>query len=242
MLNAIYSSKLYKASKRKDAIAAAFDASASSELVSQLATYLDESYQPLATGVQKSNSDSKSSDQTADSSPKSDKGGAGVEDDGPNYSIPKSLHADLGPDFNVEENLYTIDDDDESIPEAGSDAESSKPEPKEAPKSEPVEESTSIHACTDILDEVGVIKGSLNGAEDTAGVNRVYVKDGELWIYYNDNVNLNSIMTNVIEFLNASGRTYLEFNRLARSDNAIVFVINSVQENIKPISAVEGAE
>lgn len=83
---------------------------------------------------------------------------------------------------------------------------------------------------TDVTDnmslEVKGIKGTLNSIESTCGVSRVSVKDDkEVWIHYNDNVNLNDVMVDVIEYMNKYGYTYLEFNRLARSENAVVFVI-----------------
>lgn len=83
---------------------------------------------------------------------------------------------------------------------------------------------------TDVTDnmslEVKDIKGTLNSIDSTCGVSRVSVKDDkEVWIHYNDNVNLNDVMVDVIEYMNKYGYTYLEFNRLARSENAVVFVI-----------------
>lgn len=114
-----------------------------------------------------------------------------------------------------------------------------QPEPvnNEPSSSEEVESSQAVKASsgtllptidvTDHLDlEVESIKGTLNAKDDTSGVSRVGVKDDkEVWVYYNDNVNLNDVMVPVIEQMNASGYTYLEFNRLARSDNAVVFVV-----------------
>lgn len=76
------------------------------------------------------------------------------------------------------------------------------------------------------------IKGTLNFRKETQGVSRVLIKDSELWIYYNDSINLNNVMGNVIESLNAANYYYLQFNRLARSDNAIVFEINFNTSNI----------
>ena len=70
------------------------------------------------------------------------------------------------------------------------------------------------------------VKGTLNARQDTAGVNRVQIKNDELWIYYNDDINLNNVMANVIGLLSISGYKYFEFNRLARTDNAIVFTIS----------------
>lgn len=116
---------------------------------------------------------------------------------------------------------------------------SNQPEPvnNEPSSSEEVESSQVVKASsgtplptTDVTDnldlEVESIKGTLNAKDNTSGVSRVGVKDDkEVWIYYNDSVNLNDVMVPVIEQMNASGYTYLEFNRLARSDNAVVFVV-----------------
>ena len=70
-----------------------------------------------------------------------------------------------------------------------------------------------------------VLKGDLNISDSTAGVTRIQIKENELWIYYNDTVNLNDIMEAVIDKLIACTYSYLEFNRLARKNNAIVFDI-----------------
>ena len=46
-------------------------------------------------------------------------------------------------------------------------------------------------------------------------------------------------MVDVIEVLNGTVYTYLSFSRLARSNNAIVFDINSVEEPVKPVQEIE---
>ena len=46
-------------------------------------------------------------------------------------------------------------------------------------------------------------------------------------------------MVNVIEVINGAGYTYLTFSRLARSNNAIVFDINLVAEQVKSIKEIE---
>ena len=97
-------------------------------------------------------------------------------------------------------------------------------------------------ATEDIAAKSETIKGTLNSREDTKGVNRLQVKDDELWIYFNDDENLNDKMISVIETLNSVGYTCLAFSRLARSNNAIVFDINYVTvEPIKTVVEVEGA-
>ena len=70
------------------------------------------------------------------------------------------------------------------------------------------------------------IKTALNNSTETKGVNRTSIKDDELWIYYDDSINLNKVMADAIETIYTFGYG-LEFNRLARSDNAIVFLIET---------------
>ena len=134
--------------------------------------------------------------------------------------------------------------------------EENKPEP--LMNAEPKEGNHSIESCssveassgtsltrTDVTDnmdlEVKDIKGILNSREDTCGVSRVQETQKEVWIYYNDSVNLNDMMVPVIEELNRPGYTYLTFNRLARSENAIVFIVlyNDTYRDKKPQSFSE---
>lgn len=241
MINAIYASKLYRASKRKDKIQAAFLNHSNSELVTQLRSYLDEPYQEYTVPQKQelpedADADAAVADDIGEGGePKESgapsKGHSAPHHSGGGFSIPDTFDAGLDEDFNPADNLVTVDDED--ISEITEDT--SEPE-------EPVEESENVYGSTDITEKVDVIKGTLNGQADTSGVTRIHIKDNEMWIYYNDEVNLNNIMTNVIEYMNAAGYTDLEFNRLARSDNAIVFVINSVDEDIKPADKVEGVK
>ena len=125
----------------------------------------------------------------------------------------------------------------DSEPVKQSEPVNNEPSSSEKVSSEEVESSQAVKASsgtplptTDVTDhldlEVESIKSTLNAKDNTSGVSRVGVKDNkEVWVYYNDNVNLNDVMVPVIEQMNASGYTYLEFNRLARSDNAVVFVV-----------------
>ena len=57
--------------------------------------------------------------------------------------------------------------------------------------------------------------------------------------YYDDKINLNNVMGPVLELLNAASYTYLQFNRLARTDNAIVFQVELMSStNMLPSNEV----
>lgn len=97
-----------------------------------------------------------------------------------------------------------------------------------------------IDVTDDMRNQVESIKGTLNSQQLTCGVTRVAVKDDEVWCYYNDSVNLNEVMVEAIDLVSKAGYSYLEFNRLARSDNAIVFVIikNDTARTLAPEQGV----
>lgn len=87
------------------------------------------------------------------------------------------------------------------------------------------------------------LKGTMNAVSDTCGVQRVKIDEDkkELWVYYNDDINLNDIMTPLIELLESSSYNYLIFNRLARSGNAVVFEISSTKvDTLESLKSVEG--
>lgn len=203
---AIYASKVFQCSKRQTEIRNKIESSGNIELLQQLIGDLDEEFQTVNTVAPELNDqkDTKESDsnQTDDS----------AETNEPTKSPSVGQPVSFTPSSETEE------------PDDNSESEEPDQEPDQDPEDkiqEPVEESTKIHVIP--LDE---IKGTLNHVADTAGVSRIEMKDHELWIFYNDEVNLNNIMTEVIELLNNTGYTYLSFNRLARSNNAIVFEIS----------------
>ena len=199
---AIYASKVFQCSKRQTEIRNKIESSGNIELLQQLIGDLDEEFQTVNTVAPELNDqkDTKEldSNQTDDS----------VETNEPTKSPSVGQPVSFTPSSEKEE------------PDDNSEGEVSDQESEDKVQ-EPVEESTKIHVIP--LDE---IKGTLNHVADTAGVSRIEMKDHELWIFYNDEVNLNNIMTEVIELLNNTGYTYLSFNRLARSNNAIVFEIS----------------
>ena len=127
----------------------------------------------------------------------------------------------------------------------GEDTEPAEPKASVQAKGKSIVADTIVNPFVDLYASlVGIaneIKGTLNVRQDTAGVNRVQIKNDELWIYYNDDINLNNVMANVISVLNAANYQYFEFNRLARTDNAIVFAI-SLENTACSVQAVVSNE
>lgn len=229
-MNAIFACKLYKSSTRKQKIQAALKNPVNAELVKQLSECLDDEYKPLTKlndGVIKNVSDtnpvseSNSNGSSTSSHPRSSSGLGGLSsalsglDDNP--SISEKYGDDLDAEGNEAFDDTQIDNDDVS--------------------SSTAVKGTSIQADTTLTKPLvenqvslsglaGELKGTLNARNTTAGVNRVSVKSNEIWIHYNDDINLNNVMTAVIDTLNSANYHILIFNRLARTDNAIVFTVN----------------
>lgn len=234
-LKRIYASKLYVTSTRKDSIRAAIQDPINAELVQQLSEYLDDD--ALVELKYAENEAKKAEEAEADNSETvvpSDNAGGSAGGGG------SFTHSDFSGD---------------AISDFGEDELADFDMPDEGGEEEPVadiEESTKVNGkkitatsiiwttVEDVVSECDTIQGTLNAREDTCGANRLQVKDNELWIYYNDDVNLNDKMIDVIEVLNSTGYTYLAFSRLARSNNAIVFDITlNTQEDIKSQKEVE---
>lgn len=222
MLNAICASKLYRASTRKDKILAAFQDPINTELVGQLAKALDEEYQTPEYLVKESDHEEPGVQEvgTAPSEP------ADSEPD--NVPAPAPHHSSPSGPPPSSDGPSDESDIDTSEPSGGDEPTSAEPdliEESTSANGKPVTASRARNMFRDMKQVSDQVKGMLNMNQTTSGVSRILCKENELWIYYNDDVNLNNVMAEVIELLNISGYPYLEFNRLARSDNAIVFQI-----------------
>lgn len=260
-MEAIFSSKLYKASRRKDKIASAIASPINVELVQQLRDYLGDEEteeqiveQPLDV---KPESDVPAEDEetfseasgiSAPVSRTSSTPAAPEVSEESDSTVPDEVAHVADPEPEVTE---VVDAPAQDTSDVSDDQKFHTPRRKEKEDEDSVEESTSINAATTLYQppveasccdkvrvDVAAIKGTLNVRDDTKGVSRIFVKDKELWIYYQDKINLNSVMEPVIEVLNGTGFTNLEFNRLARTENAIVFEISCVYEDVKPVVEV----
>lgn len=232
MVSAIFASKLYQASSRKDRIHSAYMNPLNAELVQQIDSYVSPKYQKLLEPKEQEPADSQNLDtaNTGEDTSRSSSGSSYSGGGGSSFSgggVPGMI-TDEPADSSVDD----IETEDVDVEPSGEES----LEPQEDAS---VEQSTVIaSSCTekDAALEVDTIKGSLNVKDETSGVTRVRVKDKELWIYYQDSINLNSVMPDVIDTMNALGYTYLEFSRLARTDNAIVF---DIYESMQPIQPLE---
>lgn len=226
-MNSIFASKLYICSSRQDKIKAALTNPINAELVSQIADYLDD--EELRKLADKNNKKEESAN--------TDKEDKKKDSEEPDFKD-ESVHFTPNPK-SFPSSERDMEEKEESDIE---DKEAEETEDKEA-KEGTVESNTYINPSSicinNISGDVNSIKGILNMNDDTKGVTRVNIKNDEMWIYYEDSINLNNIMTSVIELLNASNYFYLEFNRLARSDNAIVFQI-SMEDTNSDMKPMEG--
>lgn len=250
-MKSIYASKLYMTSNRKDRIHAALIAPGNLALVQQLADDLDEEFQvPENLGAQPKEETSES---------KEDK--EATEDEFSEFKVDEDINpkTDLvtmndfkspSPSPNKRSSSSDKNEDEGSSKEDTSESKESKADTSdlipespanEQKPSESTEASTKVASAT--LADLTLLKNTLNSREDTAGVIRIAEKEKELWIYYNDDINLNNIMTNVIEYLIDNNYEQYEFNRLARSDNAIVFVRDkSTESNLESIDSTTSVE
>lgn len=250
-MKSIYASKLFKASKRQDQIKAAMVAQANLGLMQQLAEDLDDEFQTpenLGTDTSKPEEVTEETDEfdglIVDEEIDPEKDLVTMDDlksPKPSGSAPR-ISKSSGSSKNKAPEKPEMDTSD-LIPESPA---NEKPEPE----SKLVEESTEVKSKENIkasiTDKLNCFKDTLNSRQDTAGVIRIAQKEKEMWIYYNDDVNLNDIMVDVIECIANIDCNMFEFNRLARSDNAIVFVIGlettTEPEQIDPEEAKKIAE
>jgi glucan-binding YG repeat protein len=247
-MKSIYGSKLYLASKRKDRIQAALTCLGNMELVQQLADDLDEEYQvPENLGLEEPKAEADDLDKHMDGTEADVNNFSAFEvDEEVNPQTDLVSVNDMMTQYSSEASSASQEEEEQKLARETSEEVSptlsnSKSVPQSA-DSESIPDSRSqlessiqiantdrITAATQVVIEdrpqinLTILKSTLNSRADTAGVSRVSMKENELWIYYGDSTNLNNVMTDVIECLASEEYKQFEFNRLARSDNAVVF-------------------
>ena len=230
----IYVSKMFKSSKHQEKVLAALGAFENAELVKQLEEYLDDEYKPMD-DCKPSESDDTSSDNTVNR----DK----PESTNPSPIRPVSKKSNLSSKISDLDSELNPDSEDDSDTAPDTAVEDSSIDSSSITSQKSVTANTTLQNPLIVTQNlysslVGELKGTLNARSETSGVARISIKSEELWIYYNDDVNLNSMMPNVIDALNAANYYYLVFNRLARTDNAIVFDLTTTDTN----NSVDGVQ
>lgn len=225
MVEPIFSSKLFAVSSRKAEIRAAASNPINQNLMQQLSTALDKSYQKAEYLLDEEDQEKLRQEQTESAEPKVDETEESevTEETGAEpkeHSAPPAKPSNLHSKFKEAEKNMSEDEPSEPAEGAPTDTGSVDTKMEAATDIDNGIEDNGIQDTKSIADSV---KAALNDNTETAGVSRTAVKDDELWVYYEDSINLNRVMASAIETLNTLGYG-LEFNRLARSDNAIVFL------------------
>lgn len=87
---------------------------------------------------------------------------------------------------------------------------------------------------------VNEIPGTFNMVDDTKGVTHAVLKggsDNEVWVYFDDDTDINKVLEHANRMLSDAGYYFLAFDRVSRSDNAIVYAINWVSSYFNPAVA-----
>lgn len=219
-MKAIFASKLYRDSKRKESINAALSDPVNQGLVKQLRSYLDDSTL--------SQLENNSEDVVLDD--------VKVEEDQDDDKIIPSKYtesrvdAPRGHGHISHDDSFEIGGEDSELDEGSSNQNQETEDKSNLEESHNISGRDKITGNTsleyDISKELDAIRGLIDSREETCGTARLTVKNDELWIHFQDSVNLNNIMEPVIALLSSAGYYGLQFNRLARTENAIVFMIS----------------
>lgn len=237
-------SKIYRGCRYKDKILAAAQNPINQPLVKQMESYIDKD--KIVDEPNKFQVDVDDNNILDD-----DKSGAPKVSAPSKHSSPSGGFRSGSPlDFDESPDVDELDESEVSDMEEGSpEGETlSEDDTEVIEEDEPeVESSTQISASTYVTVEtvtqaVNEIPGTLNNRVETKGVAQALIKSSsgnELWIYYNDDVDASDVMESVNQALIASGYYFLEFDRVARDANALVFVINWISNYFQPVLSKE---
>lgn len=221
-MRAILASRMIHSSEQMDTVKSAIDDPVNTELVQQLESYLSDDGKRIlkdayadkerkAESEIKKDADEQISDEIDSEIP--DPSGIGRPGIPARFSDRPSMQQDMDtPDLPGD---FTEDSEN---------SEETEVESTSKVYGKPVTASSDIPEA-DVAGKITGLKEFLNMNSSTAGADRIVIKDDEIWIHFNDSINLNNIMLPAIEMM-MTPYPWLAFNRLARSENAMVFVIN----------------
>lgn len=239
----ITTSKLYKGSKNQEKILAAFNSPLNKNLVRQLTSYVDEDY----IDDEVDNTEVPNNPELEELSDNEDLDVKKPDKSKNSTSNTKNVSkASFKPSENFESHDNELENSNEDEPNETSKSLENKQDNKEQDnKEDEVEESTTLKSVASstyvtvdtVSQAVNEIPGILNLDESTAGVTYTKLKGGssnELWIYYNSESDINQVLDKVNKKLSDSGYYFLEFNRVSRDENAIIFSINWISNYFSP--------
>lgn len=213
---------MFRSSSRKNHIKANIANPINVELVQQIQDLTDDSEDT----VEKVNPSENKSERKILKGPSSSPSGGsystslshGSEPSEDDIFIPDETDNNGNKDENFDDS-DSLDTSDESVDEDTSDE-----SVDEDTSDENVESSEAITAVVEDELDINQLKSILNESSSlTYGVSRISERNNEVWVYYNDDVNLNPMLSDIIYAVESSKFKNLEFNRIARSDNAVVF-------------------
>lgn len=248
-MSLIMSSELFKSSKNKSKILSTISNPINKELVKQL-----ESYVKVSDLTEDDNSEGSKLDDSTESNPSHQEintDDTSSEDTQKSEQTHTSNPASFVPNDSYDNS--ETDDSEEASSEGSDEDNNTEDESSDDSGSNDVNESTSTnkteiksstYVTADIVAKaVNELPGALNLSDDTKGVDYAAFKTNannanEVWIYYDSEVDVSKILSNVVTYLLSSGYYYLQFNRVSRDDNALVFVVNWVSNyfNVKSVT------
>lgn len=210
LLSRIKQSRVFNIRQNKSEILAALSSPINMKLKQQLVENLDGEYR----SDKYTNPDEYDDTQTVDIDVNDES--SDVSEDSDNKESTEKLTVDKS------QQNRQISSDDES--------DDGQPDDADTNSDDEISESVDINTVS-IIEEV---KHLLNGDGDTDGVNYVQLSESsnvqdnikEMWIYYNDNININGDMLSKIISTITSKYADWQFNRMARTYNAVIFVVN----------------
>ena len=223
----IFASRFYAANQTK--IATAVNDPKNRELVQQVASYLSKEDQAKLASMIKEEREEATAEEAAERSVEDTPMSPEASPRGGSHSPMSFGHSNMGggsSDFgDLSEDLGDLPDADEPIdlPDTDTPANSEDVDLESSTKIYQMGDNKVIAAtqATEELTEDSIQK--LLEEKGAEGVRRVdFLDDGEIWIYYLDTTNLNNIMEAAISAVTNKYK-FIEFNRLARTSNAIVF-------------------
>ncbi len=217
----ILASRMIRSAEQMEQVKSAIDDPMNKELIKQLDSYIGEEGQELLKDARQQRAaaaKAKTAEKETETAP--------AQDTAETMDRPTSGTGRMGAPARFSDRQMP-DMDTPDLPSDFADTESEEESDVEsaiAVTGNPIKASFDINSPK-FAEKANEIKGYLNANSSTAGAARIGAKDNELWIYFEDSINLNNVMSAVIEYMQ-NPYPYLTFNRLARSDNAIVFEID----------------